>query len=240
MANPYSDKEFRGVYRAVVQDNNDPKKLGRLKLYVPELFGTALTTDWANPMVGTLSATRLPDAPRGSWDMGTFWIPDIDMGVWCQFEAGDISRPVWSGVWWAEPDGVSEAPKLAKGEEDETVQSLTYPLVTGTTVFDEVSQDPFDAVYPFNRVIKTKAGHVIEVDDTENAERVKVTHKSGTFIEISPDGGIRMKVEGDIKQEVMGNLYQKVHGDWGIEVSGDIVRESGSHIQDTAPRIDHN
>ena len=209
MTDLYGDKEFNGIYRAIVQDNNDPKKLGRLKLYVPEIFGTSLTTDWASPMVGTLSATRLPNGSRGSWDMGTFWIPDKDMGVWCQFEAGNPSRPLWCGVWWGEPDGTSEIPKLAKGEEDYTIQTLTYPVVSGDTISDEIAEDPFDAIYPFNRVIKTKAGHVIEVDDTENAERVKVTHNSGTFIEIGPDGSVRMKVAGDMKQEILGNLYQK-------------------------------
>jgi len=37
-------------------------------------------------------------------------IPEVNDGVWIEFEAGDISRPIWTGFWWAsdELDDVSK------------------------------------------------------------------------------------------------------------------------------------
>ena len=39
-------------------------------------------------------------------------IPTIDAGVWIEFEAGDASRPIWSGCWWSR----NELPKDAGGQ----------------------------------------------------------------------------------------------------------------------------
>jgi hypothetical protein len=52
----YSESKYFGCYRATVLDNDDPRKLGRLILQVPEIFGVDLKTDWAFPKGGYLSA----------------------------------------------------------------------------------------------------------------------------------------------------------------------------------------
>jgi hypothetical protein len=31
---------------------------------------------------------------------GLFTIPATGAGVWIEFEAGDVNRPVWTGCWW--------------------------------------------------------------------------------------------------------------------------------------------
>lgn len=46
----------------------------------------------------------------------------------------------------------------------------------------------YNASYPYNQVIETEAGHVIELDSTPNAERIHLYHKSGTYIEIDVNG----------------------------------------------------
>ena len=46
--------------------------------------------------------------------------------------------------------------------------------------------------YPYNQVIKTRSGHVIEYDDTPGKERLSFMHKTGAFIEIDPDGNINI------------------------------------------------
>src|SRR5207342_1678154 len=28
-------------------------------------------------------------------------VPPVGAGVWVEFEAGDVSRPIWVGCWWA-------------------------------------------------------------------------------------------------------------------------------------------
>ena len=97
---------FYGKYRGLVVDNNDPQQLGRLKAHVPEVLGN-VNSGWA-----------LPCAPYAGNGSGQFTIPEPDTGVWIEFEAGDPSRPIWSGCWWgngqvpADNGGQSGTPTL--------------------------------------------------------------------------------------------------------------------------------
>lgn len=51
----------------------------------------------------------------------------------------------------------------------------------------------YAAKYPHNKTITTESGHVLELDDTPKAERIHVYHKSGSYVEIFPDGSIITK-----------------------------------------------
>jgi uncharacterized protein involved in type VI secretion and phage assembly len=81
---------YYGKYRGLVTDNADPKNLGRLKARVPEVLGD-VETGWA-----------LPCAPYAGDGVGQFTVPPAGAGVWIEFEAGDVSRPIWSGCWWGD------------------------------------------------------------------------------------------------------------------------------------------
>lgn len=81
---------FYGKYRGRVTTNQDPKNLGRLRARVPEVLGDE-ETGWALPCV--------PYSGKGS---GVYTVPEPEAGVWIEFEAGDVSRPIWTGCWWGE------------------------------------------------------------------------------------------------------------------------------------------
>jgi hypothetical protein len=83
---------FYGKYRGTVADTNDPSSLGRIQANVPAVLGD-VQSGWAYPC--TLYAGP------GS---GLFVIPPVGAGVWMEFEAGDPSRPIWSGGWWGDGD----------------------------------------------------------------------------------------------------------------------------------------
>lgn len=74
-----------GLYRAIVTNNRDPESLLRLKVQVPQLFGMT-ETDWLPPVVPVAVGVT---------------VPGIGDPVWVSFEAGDINRPVWMGIWYA-------------------------------------------------------------------------------------------------------------------------------------------
>jgi hypothetical protein len=80
---------FYGKYRGLVLNNQDPSNLGRLQANVPEVLG-GIPTGWA-----------IPAAPYAGTGAGFFAVPLVGAGVWIEFEAGDVSRPIWSGAWWA-------------------------------------------------------------------------------------------------------------------------------------------
>ncbi len=88
---------FYGKYRGIVVDVSDPDKLGRITAQVPEVLYEE-TSPWA-----------LPAAPFAGPSHGLVLIPEKGDGVWIEFEAGDPSRPIWSGGWWAKDELPSPA-----------------------------------------------------------------------------------------------------------------------------------
>jgi uncharacterized protein involved in type VI secretion and phage assembly len=82
--------KYRGLVNAVEDvDSPDTQNLGRIRARVPEVYGDMISP-WA-----------LPAVPFAGDGHGLVVLPEINDGVWIEFEAGDISRPVWSGCWWA-------------------------------------------------------------------------------------------------------------------------------------------
>lgn len=79
----------------------------------------------------------------------------------------------------------------------------------------------YKAKYPFDRVIESESGHVIEIDDTPGAERLHTAHRSGTYEEIGPDGTKSTKVVKDNYKITMGDDYVYIQGKCNITVKGD-------------------
>jgi hypothetical protein len=63
--------------------------------------------------------------------------------------------------------------------------------------------------YPYNKSQQSESGHLIEMDDTPNRERVRVQHRAGTFLEMQPDGEVH---------KIYGNGYEIVLGDKDVEI----------------------
>jgi uncharacterized protein involved in type VI secretion and phage assembly len=85
---PMTRTRFYGKYRGIVTDNNDPDMMGRVRADVPEVLA-GVTSGWA-----------LPCVPYAGDGVGLHAIPPVGAGVWIEFEAGDPSRPIWTGGWW--------------------------------------------------------------------------------------------------------------------------------------------
>jgi hypothetical protein len=101
---------------------------------------------------------------------------------------------------------------------------------------------PWAAIYPYNHVHQTESGHIIEMDDTPNAERMHWYHRTGTFTEIHPVGikvdkivnnyyniilGARYThieasdyttVDGSQENYILGNRTDKVDGDYSVAI----------------------
>jgi len=70
-------------------------------------------------------------------------------------------------------------------------------------------------VYPFNHVYETESGHIMEFDDTNGGERIKIAHRLGTSEEIIEDGS---KIE-----QVVNDKYTRVLGDNNTVVGGNSI-----------------
>ena len=107
------------------------------------------------------------------------------------------------------------------------------------------ANDQVQPIYPYNHVMQTESGHSFEMDDTPTRERIRLQHRSGTFIEMHPDGdevhkvygngyeitvkdknvlveGVcRLEVNGDCEVHVRGNKIETVEGNYELRVMGD-------------------
>ncbi len=179
----------------------------------------------------------------------------------------------------SEREEFTEAEKLEyisiKTKEGETkVQKPYYPLVKGATdinvfstgdaIYDDRNMDPIikgaksnaTPMYPYNKATRTESGHVIEVDDTRDNERLSIEHRTGTFYEIDKDGNEihrvvndnytvickndELYVGGKVNINVMKDATIKVGGNLKADVTGTTTIDGTESITVTAPIIDLN
>ena len=89
------------------------------------------------------------------------------------------------------------------------------------TAFDE-PKTPYNAQYPYNHVHESEAGHIKEIDDTPNAERIHERHSSGTGYEIHPDGSKVTRVKQDNYTLTTGDDFAHIKGNSSTTVDGGI------------------
>lgn len=83
--------------------------------------------------------------------------------------------------------------------------------IAGGGVFSEPSV-PYNAKYPYNKVSESESGHVLEFDDTPKHERVHLAHRTGSFVEMHPNGDFVLKAAKDLYDMVHGNRYTHISG----------------------------
>jgi hypothetical protein len=93
----YTRSRFFGKYRGLVKHVNDPNNQGCITAIVPDIYGDK-ESPWAFP--NTLHAGP---------NYGLYMLPKEGDGVWIEFEAGDLARPIWSGFWWARNEVPNDA-----------------------------------------------------------------------------------------------------------------------------------
>ncbi|QPI13963.1 baseplate hub subunit and tail lysozyme [Serratia phage 4S] len=69
----------------------------------------------------------------------------------------------------------------------------------------EEPKSAYAAQYPYNKVMESEQGHIIEIDDTPSNERMHWRHTTGTYTEWRPDGDASQRVVGDLYDITKGN-----------------------------------
>lgn len=91
--------------------------------------------------------------------------------------------------------------------------------VAGGSTWDQPST-PYNTIYPYNQVMETESGHILEFDDTPNNERIHLYHKTGTFTEIDCNGTKVEKIIGDSYQIIDRNGFISITGDCNVTIDG--------------------
>jgi type VI secretion system secreted protein VgrG len=230
------DNRYYGKYRGYVSNVTDPQNIGRIKTYVPRLLGEA-ETGWA-----------MPCTPYAGPDQGLYAIPEVGAGVWVEFEGGDLSRPLWSGMWWGKPEAedIGQPDSVARAAPaDSEIPKEHYPE---------------RIVEPGVRILKSATGHYILLDDRAETARVEIRDSLGNRIILSDEGlqilvsnettinegNQTTEVDSDVTLRVGGGIEEEVHGSVKRTVDGDVsLRVKGGYTErfDVAGytrTIDHN
>lgn len=173
---------IQGLWRGIVIDNNDPLKLGRVKVRV-------------FPLMDEIKDEDLPWAE--ACFSGIIMVPQVNNWVWVMFQEGDVHRPVWLG--WSMPFGLSESINYVHGslyEEYDKCENLAGDM------FDENS-----VLYPVGRLVRHRSGSRIVLYEKgkikvsnlqsyiimhENG-RLELGNNAGAYIILYEDGRIVIK-----------------------------------------------
>ena len=79
---------------------------------------------------------------------------------------------------------------------------------------------PYNATYPYNHVFESESGHIFEIDDTKDNERLFTSHRTGTSQEISPDGTQVNIIKGDHYNIISGKRQAVIEGNADITIGG--------------------
>lgn len=92
---------FYGKYRGIVTDVDD--STWRIKASVPNVLPGGSATGWCMPCV-----------PYAGPQVGFCMLPEVGSAVWIEFEGGDVSYPIWVGMYWTSGDLPSSASGTVK------------------------------------------------------------------------------------------------------------------------------
>lgn len=212
---------YYGKYEGIVEDNQDPLNMLRLKVRVPAVLGDKVS-NWAFPCVPY----------GGRKDVGDFNPPESGTKVWVEFKGGNPAYPIWTGFFWSQPGGESEVPdgvddkhrliQTSSGHKVEIVDESGQEMIKVTTqggheflLSDETDTGDAEAETDNKRILfKSSAGHIIEMVDVGGSEKMLIKDKNGNYIlldtvnnQLIHEMAEILLGEGATERAVLGDLF---------------------------------
>jgi hypothetical protein len=111
------------------------------------------------------------------------------------------------------------------------------------TAEDDTWNEPatsYNAVYPYNKAIESESGHIIEIDDTPDWERVSFTHRSGSAHEFHPSGSFSEKITKNKYSVVLADDHVYISGKVKVTVGGKAKIRFNGDVSIEAPNAKLN
>lgn len=170
--------KYFGKYKGFVRDNSDPEGRGRLRVFCPQVMGDESDNPqgwlgWAEACMPWLGGFTLVDnaVPYTKAQNG-----GEDVGVWVEFEAGDVDHPIWIGTFIV-------APINDRVRSQTPAESMA--AVTGGSLVD--NPPPGSNVAAINPAVPIKNNREIRLMAKEGTDIV-IGSESGGAIIIGPSG----------------------------------------------------
>jgi hypothetical protein len=152
----------------------------------------------------------LPCVPYGGdADQGMLFIPEKGAGVWVEFEEGDLEFPIWVGTFWSKPAGTTELPLPNKPDSSE----------------ESAVQSP-----PTRKIIKTLAGHTIQLEDKQGDEKVLIVERTHKHVIAMNKDGIATNDGVNSHSTVMDSNGVKIKD--GVNGHESVMDSKGVKIKD--------
>jgi uncharacterized protein involved in type VI secretion and phage assembly len=138
--------------------------------------------------------------PMGGKERGFLFMPEVDDEVLVVFEHGDVNYPYIVGVLWNSKDKPPSGTKDILASDKKTVNQ---------------------------RVIRSRSGHMIVLDDTQGEEQIVIQDKTGknSIVISSKDNTMTMTVEKDIVIKAKGDTNVEAQGNMKLKSTGDLSLE---------------
>ena len=187
---------------AVVVDNNDPDKLGRIKIKFP--WSSSDETPWARYL-----------AMEAGKDRGWFWLPEIDDEVLVGFEYGNPNMPIVLGSLYNKDD----SPISQAASDKNLVKMLTTKSGNQILFNDESGKEEIQISMKDGKnqlilsldgpkiTLKSDGGDIsIQGKNISIESDEKITLKTGSNLELNSGADLQMEASGNFKSKATGNF----------------------------------
>ena len=237
----------KNLFRCVVEDNKDPKFLGRVRIRVIGVHDAKkeeVKTDelpWTevlqSPNKGDIIGGNY-NVPIGTWgycvslneSFTNFLLIGSIQGIYpnepLKKEPLENKEIGFRGEDTdyplpLEPNKSNPCNPLELPDGDHS-KSLYAPITVDT--FTEPQDTDTNVKYPHNKVYEDHNGNVIEMDGSKDNSRIKVTHTTGTRITINTKGDV------SIQAGSTGNIYCETPGLFALDADGNMIIEGDLKI----------
>ena len=193
--------DYSVFYRGIVVDNLDPDLKGRIKVRIPQIYGSDTSEDYYLPNSAIPWATCA--ISPASNDSGTFLPPNIGDTVFVAFEAGKPDLPMYfGGIYTVRSEDMYEGKTVASRK----VFNEVFVPVIGDDLPLEVQSGTERVIY------KSLKGAVIYIDDKDGSEKIVINDQNGQSI---------------IMENLSGDFTKRRGTDLGVNSKSQIVITNG-------------
>lgn len=246
------NKEYAGLggfvwWVGIVEDRNDPLKLGRCRV---RIFG------WHSESIVDCPTKSLPwaQAMMPLNNANTYTPKESDMVVGFFTDGENAQQPVMMGILPGIPlsnsnpqQGFNDtrtdkqlfvSPVKPEDDKKNYPRKLDEPTTSQLARYDNLPyqisnlkenalrferQPSYNAKYPYNNAMESESGHAIEIDDTPQYERIHIYHRMGSNQEYRPDGSVQQKVVKDSTRSIGGDDLNYIKGNSLFVIDGDLT-----------------
>jgi uncharacterized protein involved in type VI secretion and phage assembly len=149
-------------------------------------------------------------SPMAGNGRGFLYLPETNDEVLIAFEHGDIHRPYIVGVLWNSRD-LPPKPNNEVTSDGKVRQRVIRSRQGHLIILDD--SDRAEQIY-----VESKSGHTLVLDDSSGGEKITIRDKSGNKMEIdSVRNSMSIEVKGDFKVEARGMISLNSQGNMSLE-----------------------